>query len=102
MEAAFASEVLGWANYDRIAHELNRVANQLGYLAFWIAVRALCCRYELTITQCIRRYRCNGSLSMSERRMQENLARPVWGWGPGEIPGPTPRLRKLTDEAAST
>lgn len=22
--------------------------------------------------------------------MQGNLARPVWGWGPGEIPGPTP------------
>jgi transposase len=25
-----------------------------------------------------------------ESRMQGNLARPVWGWGPGEIPGPTP------------
>lgn len=22
--------------------------------------------------------------------MQGNLARPVWGWGQGEIPGPTP------------
>ena len=22
--------------------------------------------------------------------MQGNLARPVWGWGPGETPGPTP------------
>ncbi len=22
--------------------------------------------------------------------MPGNLARPVWGWGPGEIPGPTP------------
>jgi hypothetical protein len=22
--------------------------------------------------------------------MQGNLARPVWGWGPGAIPGPTP------------
>ncbi len=22
--------------------------------------------------------------------MLGNLARPVWGWGPGEIPGPTP------------
>ena len=25
-----------------------------------------------------------------ESRMLGNLARPVWGWGPGEIPGPTP------------
>jgi hypothetical protein len=25
-----------------------------------------------------------------ESRMQGKLARPVWGWGPGETPGPTP------------
>ena len=25
-----------------------------------------------------------------ESRMQGNPARPVWGWGPGEIPRPTP------------
>ncbi|WP_162273185.1 hypothetical protein [Rubripirellula obstinata] len=25
-----------------------------------------------------------------ESRMQGNLARLVWGWGPGETPGPTP------------
>jgi hypothetical protein len=30
--------------------------------------------------------------------MQGNLARPVWGWGPGEIPGPTP-LFAGTDKA---
>lgn len=40
MEAVVASEVLGWANYDRIAHELSRVANQLDYHAFWIEVKA--------------------------------------------------------------
>ena len=27
-----------------------------------------------------------------ESRMLGNLARPVWGGGPGEIPGPTPHL----------
>ena len=27
-----------------------------------------------------------------ESRMLGNLARPVWGWGPGEIPRPTPLL----------
>ena len=25
--------------------------------------------------------------------MQGNLARPVWGWGPGAIPGPTPLFK---------
>jgi RNA-directed DNA polymerase len=58
--------VLGWANYYRFAHDFNRIANQLDYHAFWIAVRALCCRYDITIAQCIRRYRCDGSLSIGE------------------------------------
>jgi hypothetical protein len=33
--------------------------------------------------------------------MQGNLARPVWGWSPGEIPGPTP-LFAGHDEAGRT
>jgi hypothetical protein len=28
-----------------------------------------------------------------ERRMQGKLARPVWGWGPGENPRPTPLFK---------
>jgi len=35
-----------------------------------------------------------------ESRMLGNLARPVWGWGPGAIPGPTP-LFAGNDEAAA-
>jgi group II intron reverse transcriptase/maturase len=58
--------VLGWANYYRIAHDFNRIANQLDYHAFWIAVKALCRRYDITTAQCLRRYRCDGSLSIGE------------------------------------
>jgi hypothetical protein len=31
-----------------------------------------------------------GNQDTLESRMQGKLARPVWGWGPGAIPGPTP------------
>ena len=48
--------VVGWANYYRIAHDFNRMANQLDYHAFWIAVKALCRRYDITTAQCIRKY----------------------------------------------
>lgn len=58
--------VLGWANYYRIAHDFNRIANQLDYHAFWIAVKALCRRYDITTAQCLRRYRCDGSLSIGD------------------------------------
>ncbi len=35
-----------------------------------------------------------------ESRIQGKLARPVWGWGPDAIPGPTP-LFAGNDEAAA-
>ena len=59
--------VVGWANYYRIAHDFKRVANQLDYHAFWIGVKALCRRYDITAAQCIRRHGCGeASLSIGE------------------------------------
>lgn len=48
--------VIGWANYYRIAHNFNRIANQVDYLAFWIGIKALCRKYDITTAQCIQRY----------------------------------------------
>jgi len=49
---------VGWANYYRIAHDFKRMANQLDYHAFWIAVKTLCRRYDITTAQCLRKYGC--------------------------------------------
>lgn len=57
---------VGWANYYRIAHDFNRMANQLDYHAFWIAVKALCRRYDITTAQCIRKYGRGESLSIGD------------------------------------
>ncbi|MDP7015075.1 MAG: HNH endonuclease signature motif containing protein [Pirellulaceae bacterium] len=51
--------ITGWANYYRIAHDFNRIANQADYHAFWIGVKALCRRYDITTAQCIKRYAAN-------------------------------------------
>ncbi len=48
--------VTGWANYYRIAHDFNRAANMLDFHAFWIGVKALCRRYDISAAQCIRKY----------------------------------------------
>jgi RNA-directed DNA polymerase len=48
--------ITGWANYYRIAHDFTRKANQVDYHTFWIGVRALCRRYNITTAQCIRRF----------------------------------------------
>lgn len=58
--------VVGWANYYKIAHDFNRMANQLDYHAFWIAVKALCRRYDITTAQCIRKYGRGESISISD------------------------------------
>ena len=58
--------VTGWANYYKIAHDFNRIANQLDYHAYWIAIKALCRRYDITPAQCIRRYSCGGSISIGD------------------------------------
>ena len=55
---------VGWANYYRIAHDFSRVANQLDYHAFWIAVKALCRLYDITTAQCIRKYGSGERLSI--------------------------------------
>ena len=57
--------VTGWANYYKIAHDFNRAANTLDYHAYWIAVKALCRRYDITIAQCIRKYGRGDNLSIS-------------------------------------
>jgi len=48
--------VTGWANYYRIAHDFNRAANTLDFHAYWIGVKALCRRYNISTAQCIRKY----------------------------------------------
>jgi len=58
--------VVGWANYYRIAHDFNRMANQLDYHAFWIAVKALCRRYDITTAQCIRKYGRGENISIGD------------------------------------
>lgn len=73
--------VVGWANHYRIAHDFNRVANQLDYHAFWIAVKALCRRYDITTAQCIRRYRSgSGGLSIAGSYMLKRAQDTAMSW----------------------
>ncbi len=57
--------VTGWANYYRIAHDFSRAANTLDYHAYWVGVKALCRRYDISIAQCIRKYGQGENLNIS-------------------------------------
>jgi hypothetical protein len=67
--------VLGWSNYYKIAHNFFNVANLLDHLAFWIATKALCRKFDLSTAQCLAKYRKGNCISMGEgctlRRAQD-------------------------------
>ena len=47
-----ASAVIrGWSNYFKIAHNFSQVANGLDYKAYWIAVRAICRKEDISTAQ---------------------------------------------------
>lgn len=48
--------VRGCANYFKIAHNFSRVACRLDHKAYWIAVKAICRKEDITTAQCLRKY----------------------------------------------
>ena len=59
--------VLGWSNYYKIANDFSKSANWLDYQAFWIAVKTLCRKFDITTAQCLRKYgRGQNGISLGE------------------------------------
>ena len=62
-----ASAVIrGWSNYFKIAHNFSQVAHGLDHKAFWMAVKALCRKEDITTAQCLRKYRLQNTLGVHE------------------------------------
>ncbi len=62
-----ASAVIrGWSNYFKIAHNFSRVANGLDHKAFWIAVRAICRKEDISTAKCLRRYYRRGIIGVHQ------------------------------------
>ena len=60
-----ASAVIrGWSNYFKIAHNFSRVANGLDYDAFWIAVKAICRKEDISTAKCFRKYLRQGTIGV--------------------------------------
>lgn len=58
--------VRGWSEYYRIAHNFTHIAGTLDHHAFWIAVRALCRKFDITTAQCVRKYGSTGVIRIDE------------------------------------
>jgi RNA-directed DNA polymerase len=48
--------IRGWSNYFKIAHNFSQVANGLDHKAFWIMVKAICRKQDISAAKCLRRH----------------------------------------------
>ena len=62
-----ASAVIrGWSNYFKTAHNFSQVAHGLDHKAFWIAVKAICRKEDISTAQCLRKYRLQNTIGVHE------------------------------------
>lgn len=65
---ARASAVIrGWSNYFKAAHNFGQVAHGLDHKAFWITVKAICRKEDISTAKCLRRYRISKTLGVHEK-----------------------------------
>jgi RNA-directed DNA polymerase len=58
--------IRGWSNYYKIAHNFSQVANGLDHKAFWIAVKAICRKADISTAKCLRRHLFGRTLGVHE------------------------------------
>ena len=58
--------IRGWSNYYKIAHNFSQVANGLDHKAFWIAVKAICRKADMSTAKCLRRHRFGNTIGVHE------------------------------------
>ena len=80
--------VRGWSNYYKIAYNFSASANRLDYQAFWIAVKALCRKFDISTAQCLRKYgRGQNRISINENYMLKRAQDIPMSW---QQEAPTP------------
>jgi len=58
--------IRGWSNYYKIAHNFSQVAHGLDHKAFWIMVKAICRKADISTAQCLRRHLFGNTLGVHE------------------------------------
>jgi group II intron reverse transcriptase/maturase len=77
--------IRGWSNYFKIAHNFSHVAHGLDYKAFWIMVKAICRKQDISTAQCLRTYLFGNTIGVHEActlaRFQDTAAT-YYSWSP--------------------
>ena len=59
-----SATIRGWSNYFAIAHNYSKVAGDLDHKTFWIMVKTICRKEDLTTAQCLRKYGRQNTLGL--------------------------------------
>jgi 5-methylcytosine-specific restriction endonuclease McrA len=60
--------IRGWSNYFKIANNFSQVANRLDYEAFWVMVKTICRKQDISTAQCLRKYVLHNTIGVHEKR----------------------------------
>ena len=58
--------IRGWSNYFKVAHNFKQVASGLDYTAFWMMVKTICRKEDISTAKCLRRYGISKTLGVHE------------------------------------
>jgi hypothetical protein len=61
-----SSVVRGWSEYFRIAHNFTDLAGTLDHHALWIALKAICRKFDIPTGTAMKRYYRNGKIQVDE------------------------------------
>jgi group II intron reverse transcriptase/maturase len=58
--------IRGWSNYFKIAHNFSQVAHGLDYKAFWITVKTICRKEDISTAKCLRKHLFGNTIGVHE------------------------------------
>jgi len=78
-----ASAVIrGWANYFKVAHNYSKVAHGLDHKAYWMAVKAICRKEDISPAKCLRKYALGNTLGVHEHCALARFQDTAWSYFP--------------------
>ncbi len=78
-----ASAVIrGWANYFKVAHNYAKVAGALDHKAYWITVKAICRKEDISAAKCLRKYRLGNTIGVHEHCALARFQDRAWSYFP--------------------
>jgi RNA-directed DNA polymerase len=58
--------IRGWSNYFKHAHDFHKVGHRLDHLAFWLTVKTICRKDDISTAKCLRKYMRQNTIQVND------------------------------------